>query len=188
MRQEEPKEDPIVVESIDVVGFNLRFNEKQTEYELELDKGVTSLYITTKSNGESSVADGLVDITDKKDLTITFTKGLLTKDYKLTFTEKSNKVIDTTGDVKKDDNKKGLNIFIVTTAIFGLSTLVLFIMLLASKKKDKEPEAKPIIKPITNTQPAVQPATPTAVQQPTQPATQQSVQQPTQQPTQTVQK
>ena len=137
-KKEEPKEDPIVVENIEVVGFNIDFNEKKTEYELELGKNVTSIYLTTKSNGEASL-DGIVDVKDKKEITITFKKGSLTKDYKIKFTSNTKSSSDdttTTGSIEDDSNTKkgGFNIFIITTIVFGLTTLILLVLLIKSKK------------------------------------------------------
>ena len=168
-KEEKPKEDPIVVENIEIVGFNISFSKKKTSYILNIDEDVEKLYITTKSNAEADVKDGVVDVKGKNSVVITFKKGTLTAKYTIKLvrgnTTREN-VDDSAAPTKKEDdsNKKDNNIFLYTTIGFaGLSVLLLF-ALIASKKKPKKIEPKPVAVQPAPVQPAVQPQT---VTQPT---------------------
>ena len=139
-KKEEPKVDPIVVEKIEVVGHNIKFDNDVLEYTLELDDGVESIYLEVKSNAEVDTK-GLVDIKDKKEILITFKKDKLTKTYKIKFKEKNNNMLLS---VPKADNTNSSNTsskYKITTIIFAITTLLLLVstvVLLILKFKTKK--------------------------------------------------
>ena len=142
----EKKEDPIEVKNIDIIGYNLDFNAEKLEYKLTIDKNVKVLYLETASNATAN-QNGKIDITDKDEIIITFTKGTLTTDYKIILDKVDNTSIRSNIDCPKEakvDSSKSAGSISILTIIFGATSIVFLIttiLLALSKKKEKTPVA-----------------------------------------------
>lgn len=147
--------EPIKISKFDIIGYNIDFNNDKLEYEINVDKDVTKLYIIVEGNSITTSGDKIVDIKDKDEIIVKITKKTLSKEYKIKINRK--KTEDELKEVitkefeeakrKEEESKKleikeetienkSINIFLISTIILGIISIIEFIIIIKRKPKN----------------------------------------------------
>lgn len=152
--------EPIKISKFEIVGYNIDFNNDKTEYEIEVDKDVTKLYLIVEGNSITTTGDKAVDIKDKNEITVKVTKKTLSKEYKIKINRKKDKeeikqeieeeirkkveeeIKAATKPIEAKEEKidnKSSNTFLITTIVLGVIAICeLAYILIKSNKKNLE--------------------------------------------------
>jgi len=138
-------EEPLKVTGLNVIGYPLGFEATKKEYAIDVEETLEDIYVEAASNGSIAGA-GKVNIKDKEEVNVTFTKGAEAQIFKIKINRHEKEKIVEKEIVKEVQVKvKEFNIFIITTMLFFITTIVfglLFILSKLGKKKNKDEVAK----------------------------------------------
>ncbi len=147
--------EPIKISKFDIIGYNIDFNNDKLEYEINVDKDVTKLYIIVEGNSITTSGDKIVDIKDKDEIIVKITKKTLSKEYKIKINRKKTedelkeaitKEFEESKRKEEESKKleikeetienKSINIFLISTIILGIISIIEFIIIMKRKPKN----------------------------------------------------
>ena len=136
--QEEIKEvveEKIEITKFEIVGYELGFDVNKLNYDINILDGISDLYIVVEGKELDVTGAGKVSILGKESIEVTVKHKELEKKYTIKFNRlRNNDIISSSKNESKSDNKNN-PIFIVTTVIFLISTIVLSVLYILEKKK-----------------------------------------------------
>lgn len=131
VEKEQPKEPkPLDITKFEILGYDIKFKNDVTNYELKIDKNLKKLYLVIEGNEISVEGNGIVDITNKDKIVVKIKNSEQEVDYTINLKKQALGAVVQTED-------RG-NIFIATTIIFGWSTIILAIFLVKDITKYKK--------------------------------------------------
>ena len=138
--QEEIKEvveEKIEITKFEIVGYELGFDVNKLNYDINILDGVSDLYIVVEGKELDVIGVGKVSILGKDSIEVTVKHKELEKKYtiKLNKIKNSDIISSSKGSSEVKTETKNNPIFIVTTVIFLISTIVLSVLYILEKKK-----------------------------------------------------
>ena len=114
------------IKRFEIIGYDIDFDNKTSEYTIKVDPNVTKLYIVVEGEGITAENDKEVNIKDKDQITIKVKQEYIEKEYIIK--------LDKSNDIDKYKNaNKGLIICIIVLCI--LSTILTAIIVYLIKHK-----------------------------------------------------
>ena len=71
------------ITTFNIYGYSLEFDENVYEYDLDIDSDVSKIYLETTCNDCEITGDKWIDITDKDQVVVKYTKETTEKEYKI---------------------------------------------------------------------------------------------------------
>lgn len=131
VEKEQPKEPkPLDITKFEILGYDIKFKNDVTNYELKIDKNLKKLYLVIEGNEITVEGNGIVDITNKDKIVVKIKNSEQEVDYTINLKKQALGAVVQTED-------RG-NIFMATTIIFGWSTIILAIFLVKDITKYKK--------------------------------------------------
>ena len=128
------------VRKIEIVGYEINFQEKIYEYTINVPQSVNELYVIVDGDNYSAVNDKKVDIRNKDFFEIILSNENETKKYKVNIKRENPENTDVITDTNNcpnnnsNDNNSSINYVVILLDIVNLIAIIALIIILKPKK------------------------------------------------------